>query len=165
MSNVPPTEKEKLLMRMIAKLYSKNTIEEELTECINQNGRSPLVDKAAKIFKMPLDIIRHIGIQYVNYVNNNYEDVRNGIFPDEFERTSVMYFQGEETIKEIRYDYVQTQVFGLLSLTDEISKEVKDHFWEYDTDVIHSEYGDSDTLDYKFEGLNSTDDYHKNVIH
>ena len=52
MSNVPPTEKEKLLMRMMAKLYSKNTIEEELTECINQNGRSPLVDKAAKIFKI-----------------------------------------------------------------------------------------------------------------
>jgi len=52
-----------------------------------------------------------------------------------------------------------------LSLTDEISKEVKEHFWEYDTDVINSEYGDSDTLNYKFEGLNNTEEYHKNVIH
>ena len=164
MGNIPPTEKEKLLMRLMSKLYSKEVIDEELTESIKQNGRSPLVEKAGNMLKIPQDKLYRIGIQYVNYINKNYEDVRDGIFPNEFERTVVMSYESVETIKEIQYNTVEANVYGLKSLEPEISEEVKDNFFEYDTDVVHTEYGDSDVIGYDYNGLTYVHTYKDNVI-
>ena len=165
MSNTPPTQKEKLLMRLLAKLYSQDTIQEKLSQSIEENGRSLVVEKAGKMFKIPEENLHRIGIQYLNYVNKNYHDIINGVFPDEFERTSYMTYTAEETITEIKYETQVVHVYGLESLESEIAEEVNHHFWEYEPDIVNTEYGDSETINFEFHGLGESHPYSRNVIY
>jgi hypothetical protein len=140
MANIPPTKKEKMIMKVLVKRFSKEKLFQELVDIQSQGMTSDMVQRSAKL--VGIDVPRQIDSQYLNYAINNYDEIQNNYFPDQFERMMTL----ETTIKtieirQIKVDYAITYPV-LKSFSNELKQDIKDDMWSYDP-----EQQDEDTLD------------------
>ena len=85
--NTPITQKEKMLVSVLVRLYSKETLEKEIRDVLESyDEKSNLILGAAKLLGIEYISIRKIGIQYLNYAVENYEKIQNKEFPEQIER-------------------------------------------------------------------------------
>ena len=164
--NVPITNKEKMLVKTLVKLYSKERLEDEskeLDEIFSMD--SPLVIGAAKLLGINRGGLRNIGTQYLNYAIKNYEDIRKNIFPSEIERVVEAYFYAEETEMVEHFITRRVEYFLLPSKYESTEKFVYDNFFEFDPYTVNTDYGDSDFSNLKpLKKQNVTANYSRNVL-
>ena len=84
MANIPPTKKEKMIMKVLVKRFSKQQLFQELVDIQSQGLISNMVQTSAKL--VGIDVPPRIDSQYLNYAINNYDKIQNNEFPDQFER-------------------------------------------------------------------------------
>ena len=95
MSNITP--KEKMLVSVLVKLYSKEQLEEELKHMVEYHDSSKLVRGAAKLIGINVGEVGRIGVQYLNYAVDNYEKIQNKDYPEDIERVQLVNFYADET--------------------------------------------------------------------
>ena len=77
------TPKEKMLVSVLVKIYSKEQLEEELNDILETIDSSKLVRGAAKLIGINANEISRIGLQYLNYAVDNYEKIKNKEYPED----------------------------------------------------------------------------------
>ena len=140
MANIPPTKKEKMIMKVLVKRFSKKILFQELVDIQSQGMISDMVRNSSKL--VGIDIPSEIDSQYLNYAINNYDEIQNNNFPDQFER--MMTLEATITVTEIRKvkaDYTITYPV-LRSFSDELKQDIDNDLWSYDP-----EFQDDDTFD------------------
>ena len=80
MANIPPTKKEKMIMKVLVKRFSKQQLFQELVDIQSQGMTSNMVQTSAKL--VGIDVPPRIDSQYLNYAINNYDKIQNNDFPD-----------------------------------------------------------------------------------
>lgn len=140
MANIPPTKKEKMIMKVLVKRFSKQQLFQELVDIQSQGLISNMVQTSAKL--VGIDVPPRIDSQYLNYAINNYEKIENNDFPDQFERmmtldTTVTTIE----IRKVKADYTLSYPV-LRSFSDELKQDIDDNIWDYDP-----EFQDDDTFD------------------
>ena len=160
------TPKEKMLVKVLVKLYSKEQLEEELKNLINSfDGNSKLVRGAGKLIGIDSYRVSRLGMQYVNYSIENYEKIQNKEFPENIDRVKTAYFYGEEVENVITYSTKRVKVNVLSKYFEDIEDLVYDNFYEFDPDTLDVHYGDSDFIYFKRDtGSNEIVDTKDNVI-
>jgi hypothetical protein len=144
------TPKEKMLVSVLVRLYSKEQLEEELKNLLDSfDGNSKLVRGAAKLIGIDSYLVRRLGMQYVNYAIENYEKIQNKEFPEKIDRVKTAYFYGEEVEDVTTYSMKRAKVNVLSKYFEDIEDHVYDHFYEFDPDTLDVHYGDSDFVSFK----------------
>lgn len=140
MANIPPTQKEKMLLKILVKRFSKEKLFQELVDIQSHGMESNMVRNSAKL--IGIDVPKMIDSQYLNYAINNYNKIRNNDFPDEFERMMTLNVQVSTTeIRRVGAVYGMTLPV-LKSFSQELKEDVEDNIWDYDP-----EFEDDDTYD------------------
>jgi hypothetical protein len=145
MANIPPTKKEKMIMKVLVKRFSKKILFQELVDIQSQGMISDMVRNSSKL--VGIDIPSEIDSQYLNYAINNYDEIQNNNFPDQFER--MMTLESTITVTEIRekkVDYAITYPV-LKSFSDELKKDIDGNMWDYDPKFKDEETLDTDVRD------------------
>jgi hypothetical protein len=141
MANIPPTKKEKMIMKVLVKRFSKQQLFRELVDIQSQGMTSNMVQTSAKL--VGIDIPRQIDSQYLNYAINNYDEIQNNNFPDQFERMMTLETTITATeIRKVKTDYTITYPV-LKSFSDELKQDIDNDMWSYDP-----EFRDEDTVDF-----------------
>jgi hypothetical protein len=140
MTNIPPTKNEKMLMKVLVRRFSKEKLFQELVDIQSQGMTSDMVRNSSKL--VGVDVPGQIDSQYLNYAINNYDEIQNNDFPDQFERMMTL----ETTIttieiREVRVNYAITCPV-LKSFSNELKQDIDDDMWSYDP-----EHQDEDTVD------------------
>lgn len=145
--NKPITPKEKMLISVLVKLYSKEKLEEELHDCVQSvDNSSEYVLGAGKLLGIPRNDLSRLGIQYLNYAVDNYEKIKDQEFPEDIERIVVANFYADETESVIMYHEKRVRVNTLKKFIDEVQESVWENYYEYDPDDVRTEWGDSDFI-------------------
>jgi len=140
MANIPPTKKEKMLLKILVKRFSKEKLFQELVDIQSHGMESNMVRNSAKL--IGIEVPKMIDSQYLNYAINNYNKIRNNDFPDEFERMMTLNVQVSTTeIRRVGAVYGMTLPV-LKSFSQELKEDVEDNIWDYDP-----EFEDDDTYD------------------
>ena len=147
MSNITP--KEKMLVSVLVKLYSKEQLEEELKYMVEYNDSSKLVRGAAKLIGINVGEVGRIGVQYLNYAVDNYEKIQNKDYPEDIERVQLVNFYADETEEVMMYSRKRVSVNMLPKFIDQIEDHVYSNFYEYDPDTLDVDYGDSNLLSFE----------------
>jgi hypothetical protein len=161
MENIPPTEKEKMLMNILVKKYSKQELFQELVRTLGDGLNSPLVKKIYKLIGIEGFERQRLEQQYLNYAINNYEQIKEGNFPDKFERVQILktVFSVKETvIREygLRLPY-------LPSFNKPLLEDLKQNFYEWDPDIDDERQTDDiEIIGKKFNDLGR--DWNDNII-
>jgi hypothetical protein len=144
------TPKEKILVSILVRLYSKEQLEEELKNLLDSfDGNSKLVRGAGKLIGIDSYLVSRLGMQYVNYAIENYEKIQNKEFPEKIDRVKTAYFYGEE-VEDVRtYSMKRAKVNVLSKYFEDIEERVYNNFYEFDPDTINQEYGDGDFISFK----------------
>ena len=144
------TPKEKILVNVLVRLYSKEQLEEELKNLLDSfDGNSKLVRGAGKLIGIDSYLVSRLGMQYVNYAIENYEKIQNKEFPEKIDRVKTAYFYGEE-VEDVRtYSMKRAKVNVLSKYFEDIEERVYNNFYEFDPDTINTEYGDGDFISFK----------------
>ena len=144
------TPKEKILVSVLVRLYSKEQLEEELKNLLDSfDGNSKLVRGAGKLIGIDSYLVSRLGMQYVNYSIENYEKIQNKEFPEKIDRVKTAYFYGEE-VEDVRtYSMKRAKVNVLSKYFEDIEERVYNNFYEFDPDTINTEYGDGDFISFK----------------
>ena len=147
-NSIPITPKEKMLVKILVRLYTKEKLENEFDETIKYGeSNSNLVNGASKL--IGIETLNRFGSQYLNYAIKNYEDIKNEIYPDEIERVQEVLLYADEIESVVHYDTKRVRVYLLPSYIDEASKYIYEKFYEYDPDTIETNYGDSDFISFE----------------
>ena len=147
MSNITP--KEKMLVSVLVKLYSKEQLEEELKYMVEYNDSSKLVRGAAKLIGINVGEVGRIGVQYLNYAVDNYEKIQNKDYPEDIERVQLVNFYADETEEVMMYSRKRVSVNMLPKFIDQIEDHVYSNFYEYDPDTLDVDYGDGNLLSFE----------------
>ena len=147
MSNITP--KEKMLVSVLVKLYSKEQLEEELKYMVEYNDSSKLVRGAAKLIGINVGEVGRIGVQYLNYAVDNYEKIQNKDYPEDIERVQLVHFYADETEEVMMYSRKRVSVNMLPKFIDQIEDHVYSNFYEYDPDTLDVDYGDGNLLSFE----------------
>jgi len=140
MTNIPPTKKEQMIMKVLVKRFSKEKLFQELVDIQSQGMTSDMVRSSSKL--VGIDVPRQIDSQYLNYAIDNYDKIQNNDFPDQFERMMTLEATMRTMeIRKVRVDYAITYPV-LKSFSDELKKNVKAEVWDYEP-----EFQDEDTVD------------------
>ena len=75
MANIPPTKKEKMIIKVLVKRFSKKILFQELVDIQSQGMISDMVRNSSKL--VGIDIPSEIDSQYLNYAINNYDEIQN----------------------------------------------------------------------------------------
>ncbi len=134
-------------MKVLVKRFSKEKLFQELVDIQSQGMTSDMVQRSAKL--VGIDVPPRIDSQYLNYAINNYDEIQNNDFPDQFERMMTL----ETTIKtieirQIKVDYAITYPV-LKSFSNELKQDIKDDMWSYDPEDQDEETYDTDVHDTK----------------
>ena len=145
MANIPPTKKEKMIMKVLVKRFSKKILFQELVDIQSQGMISDMVRNSSKL--VGIDIPSEIDSQYLNYAINNYDEIQNNNFPDQFER--MMTLESTITVTEIREKKVDYSITYpvLKSFSDELKKDIDGNMWDYDPKFQDEETLDTDVRD------------------
>jgi hypothetical protein len=160
-SNIPPTEKEKMLMNILVKKYSRQELFQELVRTLGDGLTSPIVNRLYKLIGIEGLERKRLEQQYLNYAINNYEQIKEGNFPDKFERVQSLktVFRVKETV--IR-DY-SLRLPYLPSFNKPLLEDLKENFYEWDPDIDDErQTDDQEIIERKFNDL--ARDWNNNVI-
>lgn len=147
MSNITP--KEKMLVSVLVKLYSKEQLEEELKDMVEYHDSSKLVRGAAKLIGINVGEVGRIGVQYLNYAVDNYEKIQNKDYPEDIERVQLVNFYADETEEVMMFSRKRVIVNILPKFIDQIEDHVYNNFYEYDPDTLDVDYGDGNLLSFE----------------
>jgi hypothetical protein len=147
MSNITP--KEKMLVSVLVKLYSKEQLEEELKYMVEYNDSSKLVRGAAKLIGINVGEVGRIGVQYLNYAVDNYEKIQNKDYPEDIERVQLVNFYADETEEVMMYSRKRVSINMLPKFIDQIEDHVYSNFYEYDPDTLDVDYSDGNLLSFE----------------
>jgi len=160
-NNIPPTEKEKMLMNILVKKYSRQELFQELVRTLGDGLTSPIVNRLYKLIGIEGLERKRLEQQYLNYAINNYEQIKEGNFPDKFERVQSLktVFRVKETV--IR-DY-SLHLPYLPSFNKPLLEDLKENFYEWDPDIDDErQTDDQEIIERKFNDLSR--DWNDNVI-
>jgi hypothetical protein len=144
------TPKEKMLVSVLVRLYSKEQLEEELKSLLESfDVNSKLVRGAAKLIGIDSYLVSRLGMQYVNYAIENYEKIQNNEFPEKIDRVKTAYFYGEEVEDVTTYSMKRAKVNVLSKYFEDVEDYVYHNFYEFDPDTIDVHYGDGDFISFK----------------
>ena len=160
------TPKEKMLVSVLVRLYSKETLEKEIRNIINSyDEKSKLISGASKLIGIDYTTISRIGIQYLNYAVENYEKIQNKEFPEQIERVVEINLYAEEVESVIQYNRKRVTINTLKKYLEEIEDRVWDNYYEYNPDTLDVDYGDSDFMSINPDKESTTiHDYFRNVL-
>ena len=148
MANIPPTKKEKMIMKVLVKRFSKKILFQELVHIQSQGMISDMVRNSSKL--VGIDVHSQIDGQYLNYAIDNYDKIQNNDFPDQFERMMTLEATITATeIRKVKADYTITYPV-LKSFSDELKKDIDDNMWDYDPKFIDDDTVDTDVRDIEF---------------
>ena len=152
MKNIPPTKKEKIILRALVKLASKEELFQKLIDSLQSYGRSSLVERAAKLVGVDLSN-SSISPQYLNYAVNNYEKIKEQEFPDAFERTQTLKVQSESLVRREMIEKHRLFIPYLPSMKNVVRDDVEENFWDYDPVLYDEDLNDSehDWIEHYFE--------------
>ena len=143
------TPKEKMLVNILVKLYSKEQLEEELKDIVEYTYMSKLVRGAAKLIGINEYEISTIGLQYLNYAVDNYEKIKNKEYPEDIERVQQVYFYADETEEVIMFSTKRVSINTLPKYIEQVEEHVYNNFYEYDPDTLDVDYGDGNFLSFE----------------
>ena len=132
-------------MKVLVKRFSKKILFQELVDIQSQGMISDMVRNSSKL--VGIDIPSEIDSQYLNYAINNYDEIQNNNFPDQFER--MMTLESTITVTEIREKKVDYSITYpvLKSFSDELKKDIDGNMWDYDPKFKDEETLDTDVRD------------------
>ena len=132
-------------MKVLVKRFSKKILFQELVDIQSQGMISDMVRNSSKL--VGIDIPSEIDSQYLNYAINNYDEIQNNNFPDQFER--MMTLESTITVTEIREKKVDYSITYpvLKSFSDELKKDIDGNMWDYDPKFQDEETLDTDVRD------------------
>lgn len=148
MKNIPPTKKEKMLIKVMVRRYSKEELEKDFEDIENLMD-SALVNTASRM--IGIDVPLKIDGQYLKYSIDNYEEIKNNNYPDQFERMSTISAQivvRENISRQTDYELILPY---LKSRFEDTTEEIESNLWNYDPQEGYADYGDSEILDTDFE--------------
>lgn len=148
MKNIPPTKKEKMLIKVMVRIYSKEELEKDFEDIENLMD-SALVNTASRM--IGIDVPLKIDGQYLKYSIDNYEEIKNNNYPDQFERMSTISAQivvRENISRQTDYELILPY---LKSRFEDTKDEIESNLWNYDPQEGYADYGDSDIYDTDFE--------------
>jgi len=160
----PITNKEKLICQILVAKYDKDKLKSLLEDAITSRGRSFEVRNILRYLGIDLNYkFEELSVQYLNYAYENYEKIKDKIFPPEIERVVYFDFDGIEKKTVWARESYSLAVPGLKSKKDSVHQDVYDNFWDYDPDSVDTSWDDweTDSLDIV---VKSTRDYDGNVI-
>jgi len=143
------TPKEKMLVNILVKLYSKEQLEEELNDILETVDSSKLVRGAAKLIGINANEISRIGLQYLNYAVDNYEKIKNKEYPEDIERVQQVYFYADESENVVMFSRKRVSINTLPKYIDQVEDHVYNNFYEYDSDTLDVDYGDGDLISFE----------------
>ena len=144
------TPKEKMLVSVLVRLYSKETLEKEIRNIINSyDEKSKLISGASKLIGIDYITISRIGIQYLNYAVENYEKIQNKEFPEQIERVVEINLYAEEVENVIQYNRKRVTLNTLKKYLEEIEERIWDNYYEYDPDTLDVDYSDGNLLSFE----------------
>jgi len=143
------TPKEKMLVSILVKLYSKKQLEEELNDVLEIPDTSKLVRGAAKLIGINSYEVSRIGLQYLNYAVDNYEKIQNKEYPEDIERVKQVYFYADETEDVVMYSTKRVGVNTLPKYIEQVGEYIYNNFYEYDPDTLDVDYGDGNLLNFQ----------------
>jgi len=143
------TPKEKMLVNILVKLYSKEQLEEELNDILETVDSSKLVRGAAKLIGINANEISRIGLQYLNYAVDNYEKIKNKEYPEDIERVQQVYFYADESENVVMFSRKRVSINTLPKYIDQVEDHVYNNFYEYDPDTLDVDYGDGDLISFE----------------
>ena len=160
------TPKEKMLVSVLVRLYSKETLEKEIRNIINSyDEKSKLISGASKLIGIDYITIGRIGIQYLNYAVENYEKIQNKEFPEQIERVVEINLYAEEVESVIQYNRKRVTINTLKKYLEEIEDRVWDNYYEYNPDTLDVDYGDSEFISVNPDKESTIiNDYYRNVL-
>ena len=162
MANIPPTKKEKMIIKVLVKRFSKEKIFQELVDIQSQGMTSNMVQTSAKL--VGIDVPSRIDSQYLNYAINNYDEIQNNNFPDQFERMMTLETTITTTeIRKVKADYAITSPV-LKSFSDELKKDIDGNMWDYDPEFIDDDTFDTDVRDIDVYFSNIVKPWGDNII-
>lgn len=160
MNNIPPTKNEKMLINVLVRRYSKEELENDF-EYITNSMDSALVNTASRI--IGIEVPLRIDGQYLKYSIDNYEEIKNDNYPDQFERMSTLSAQivvRERIYKQTDYELILPY---LKSRFEDTKDEIETNLWDYDPQEVYYDYGDSDVLDQDYD-FEDDGPYPRNII-
>jgi hypothetical protein len=143
------TPKEKMLVSILVKIYSKEQLEEELNDILETIDSSKLVRGAAKLIGINANEISRIGLQYLNYAVDNYEKIKNKEYPEDIERVQQVYFYADESENVVMFSRKRVSINTLPKYIDQVEDHVYNNFYEYDPDILDVDYGDGDLISFE----------------
>jgi hypothetical protein len=143
------TPKEKMLVSVLVKIYSKEQLEEELNDILETIDSSKLVRGAAKLIGINANEISRIGLQYLNYAVDNYEKIKNKEYPEDIERVQQVYFYADESENVVMFSRKRVSINTLPKYIDQVEDHVYNNFYEYDPDILDVDYGDGDLISFE----------------
>lgn len=146
MNNVPPTNKEKLLMKVLVRKFSQGELNQELYDIQTQGLSSSKVVKTAQLLGIKLKDDQ-FSSQYLKYAVDNYGSIQEKNFPDEFERMVELNVRITEETRQWITTYYEIQIPYLKSFSEKLIEDINSSYWEYDPTEVDSDYGDRETED------------------
>ena len=142
MSSEPITQKEKMIVNTLTRIYSKEKLELELQEYLQKPNPIEIVVGIGKVLGLGLqgNLLKVLGIQYLNYAIENYEDIRKNIYPEHIDRCKSLSVHSTETeiIREIMY--VVTRISTLNKFVDQVTDSIyEEGIFNFNADVMESE--------------------------
>lgn len=164
--SIPITKKEEMLVKTLVRLYKKERLVEEFNDVLgNGDVHSDIVKGAGKLLGIDPYSLRNIGIQYINYSIENYEDIKNNIFPPDIERVKEGHFYADETETVVHYNRKRARAYVLESKMNDFEDHIYENYYDFDPDTLDTDYGDSDFADLQPDRKsNTTFPYKNNVI-
>lgn len=144
------TQKEKMLVGVLVKLYSKERLNEEFDEVSEYgDGASKLVIGAGKLIGIDKRQLNDLAQQYLNYSIKNYDKIKENEFPEHIDRVKEVIIFGNEVEKVYKINRTRTRLMILPETLDKCLNHVSNNIWEYDTDTEDYDYGDSDFVSFE----------------
>lgn len=163
MNNVPPTSKEKLLMKVLVRKFSQEELNQELYDIQTQGLTSSKVKKTAQLLGIKLKDDR-FSSQYLKYAVDNYGSIKEKNFPDEFERMVELNVKITEQAKQWVTTYYEIQIPYLKSFSEKLIEDINTSYWQYDPTEVDSDYqGDRETEDVEIE-IEADGELRNNII-
>ena len=132
-------------MKVLVKRFSKQQLFQELVDIQSQGMTSNMVQTSAKL--VGIDVPPRIDSQYLNYAINNYDEIQNNDFPDQFERMMTLDTTVRTTEdRRVKADYTLSYPV-LQSFSDELKQDIDNNIWDYDPEFQDDETYESDMFD------------------
>jgi len=144
------TPKEKMLVSVLVRLYSKETLKKEIRNVLEYyDEKSNLIIGAAKLLGIDYSSVNKIGLQYLNYAVENYKKIQNKDFPEQIERVQQVYFYADESENVVMFSRKRVSINTLPKYIDQVEDHVYNNFYEYDPDTLDVDYGDGDLISFE----------------